>query len=49
MQSLSQHTSYLFSMLLNDYIVDIEKPPFVVDALSELFSHPSKIRDMHKY
>ena len=39
------YTSWLFSMLLNDDIVDVEKPDgiflptFVVNQFSELFSH----------
>ena len=43
MQSLPLYTSYLFSMFLNDDIVDIEKldgvcsPTYVVDELSGLF------------
>ena len=47
MQSLLLYTSCLFSMLLNDDIVDIEKPDgicsltFVVDEFSALFLHPS--------
>ena len=47
MQSLALHTSWLFSMLLNDDIADIEKPDeacsptFIVDVLSGLFIHPS--------
>ena len=47
MQSLALHTLWLFSMLLNDDIVDIEKPDeacsptFIVDVLSGLFIHPS--------
>ena len=46
MQSLTLHTSCLFFMLLNDDIVDIEKPDglcsltFVVDQLPGLFLHP---------
>ena len=47
MQSLPLYTSCLFSMPLNDDIVDIEKPDgkylltFVVDDFSGLFLHPS--------
>ena len=47
MLSLPLYTSYLFSMLLNDDIADIEKPDairsltFVVDEFSGLFLHPS--------
>ena len=47
MQSLPLYTPCLFSMLLNDDIVDIEKPDliclltFAVDEFSELFLHPS--------
>ena len=47
MQSLPLNTSYLFSMLLNDDIVEIEKldglcsPTFVADEFSGLFLHPS--------
>ena len=47
MQSLPLYGSYLFSMLLNDDIVDFEKPDgiclptFVVDEFSRLFLHPS--------
>ena len=43
MQSLHMYTSYLFSMLLNDDIVDTRKPDgirsplFVVDEFSGLF------------
>ena len=46
-QSLPLYTSCLFSMLLNDDIVDIEKPDgicsptFDVDEFSGLFLHPS--------
>ena len=46
MQSLSLHASCLFSMLLNDDILDTEKPDgicsftFVVDEFSGLFLHP---------
>ena len=44
-QSLALYTSYLFSMLLNEDIVDIEKPDgtylptFAVDEFSELILH----------
>ena len=47
MQSLPLHTSRLFSMLLNDDIVDIEKPDdiccpiFAVNDFLGLFLHPS--------
>ena len=47
MQSLPLYTSYLFSMRLNEDIVDIEKLDgicvltFVVDEFSGLFLHPS--------
>ena len=47
MQSLPLYTSYLFSMLLNDNIVAIEKPDgtcqptFVVDEFSGLSLHTS--------
>ena len=47
MQSVPPYTSCLFSMLLNDDIVDNEKPngicslTFVVDEFSGLFLHPS--------
>ena len=43
MQSLPLYISFLFSMSLNDDIVDIEKPDeytFVVDDFSGLFLHP---------
>ena len=45
MQSLPLNTPYLFSMSLNDDIVDIEKPngtcspTFVVNDFSDFFSH----------
>ena len=45
MQSLTLYTLWLFSILFNDNIVDIEKPDgtcsisFVVDTLSRLFLH----------
>ena len=47
MQSLPLYASCLISMLLNDDMLDIEKPngicspTFVVDELSGLFLHPS--------
>ena len=47
MQSLPLYTSCLFSVLLNDDIVDIEKPKgicssaFVLDEVLGLFSHTS--------
>ena len=47
MQSLLLYTSCLFSILLSEDIVDIEKPDgicsltFVVDEFSRLFLHPS--------
>ena len=46
-QSLPLYTSFLFSVLLNDDIVDIKKPDgtcsptFVVNEFSGLFLHPS--------
>ena len=46
MNVLPLHTSYLFSLSLNDDIVDIEKPyrvcslTFVVEDYSGLFLHP---------
>ena len=46
-QSLRLHTSCLFSLLLNDDIVDTENsdgicsPTFVADEFSGLFLHPS--------
>ena len=49
----STYTSCLFSMLLNENIVNIDKPDgicsltFVVDEFSGLFLHPS-IQDLHK-
>ena len=45
-QGLPLYTPYLFSMFLNDDIVDIEKrdgiclPTFVVNEFSGLFLHP---------
>ena len=53
MQSLPLHTSYLFSMLPNDDIVDIEKPDgislltFVVDVFSVLLLYPSIFSIIH--
>ena len=53
MQSLSLYTSCLFSMLLNEDIIDIEKPEgicsltFVVDEFSVLFLHPSILSIIH--
>ena len=56
-QSLPLYTSCLFSMLLNDNIVDIEKLDgicsltFVVDEFSGLFLHQSFLfytQDLHK-
>ena len=47
MESLLLYTLYLFSMLLNDNVVDIEKPDgicsvtFVEDEFAWLFLHPS--------
>ena len=47
MQSLPLYAWQLFFILLNDNIVDIEKPDgicsptFVVDEISGLFLHPS--------
>ena len=46
MQSLSLYTSCLYSILLNDDVVDIDKPDgicsltFVTDEFSGLFLHP---------
>ena len=57
MQSLLLFTSCFFSILLNDDIVEIEKPDgislpaFAVDEFSGLFSHQSiflNIQDLHK-
>ena len=52
MQSLPQHTSCLFSMPLNEDIVNIEKPTFVADDFSRLFyihrSFRLKIQYLHK-
>ena len=45
--SLQSYTSFYFSMLLNDDIIDLEKPDrtysptIVVDELSEFFLNPS--------
>ena len=53
MQSLPLCTSCLFSTLLNDDIVDIEKPvgicsrTFVEDEFSGLFLHPSVFSITH--
>ena len=53
MQSLPQHTSCLFSILLNEDIVDIEKPygicllKFVVGEFSGLFLYPSIFSTIH--
>ena len=53
MQSLPLHASCLFSMLLNDDIVDIAKPDgifsptFVVDEFSGLYLHPSIFHIKH--
>ena len=53
MQSSPLYTSCLFSMLLNDNIVEIEKldgkcsPSFVVDEFSGLFLHPSNLPFKH--
>ena len=47
MQSLRLYTLFYFSMLLNEDIIDLEKPgricspTIVVDELSELLLHPS--------
>ena len=52
-QSLPLYTPCLFSMLLNEDIVDIEKPDgicsltFVVDEFSGLFLHPSIFSIIH--
>ena len=52
-QSLPLFTSCLFYMLLNEDIVDIEKPnricsfTFVVDEFSALFLHPSVLSIIH--
>ena len=53
MQSIPLYTSCLFSMLLNEDIVDIEKPDgicsltFVVDEFSGLFLHQSIFSIIH--
>ena len=53
MLSLPLHTLSLFSMLLNDDIVDITKPDgifsltFVVDEFSGLYLHPSSFHIKH--
>ena len=53
MQSLPMYTSFLFSILLNDDNVDIEKPDgicspnFVVDEFSRLFLHPAVFSIKH--
>ena len=53
MQSLTLSTSCLFSILLQDDIVDIEKPDgiclfiFVADKFSGLFLHPSVFFIIH--
>ena len=52
-QSLPQYTSCLFYMLLNEDVVDIEKPDekcwltFVVDEFSGLFLHLSIFPIIH--
>ena len=52
-QSLPLYTSCLFSMLLNEDIVQIEKPDeicpltFVADEFSGLFLHPSIFSIIH--
>ena len=52
-QNIFSANLYLFSMLLNDDIVDIEKPDgvcllnFVVDEFSGLFLHPSIFSIIH--
>ena len=52
-QSLPQYTSCLFSMLLKEDILDIEKPgvicsrTFAVDKFSGLFLHTSIVSIMH--
>ena len=45
MKSLYLYIPCLFSMLLNDDVVDIEKPDkiFVVDEFSKLFLHQSSV------
>ena len=53
MQSLPRYTSCLFSMLLNEGIVDIEKPygicslTFVEDDFAGFFLHPSIFSIIH--
>ena len=53
MQSLTLSTSCLFSILLQDDIVDIEKPDgiclfiFAADKFSGLFLHPSVFFIIH--
>ena len=53
MQSLPLNTSCLFSILLNDDIVDIENPDviclftFFVDEISRLLLHPSRFSIKH--
>ena len=53
MKSLPLYTSCLFTMLLSDDIVDIEKPDricsftFVVNEISGLFLHPSVFSIKH--
>ena len=52
-QSLPLYTSSLFSMLLNEDVVDIEKPggtcllTFAIDEFSGLFLHPSIVSIKH--
>ena len=52
-QSLPLYTSCLFAMVLNEDIVDTEKPDgtclltFVVDEISGLFLHPSTFFIIH--
>ena len=52
-QSLPLYTSCLFSMLLNEDVVQIEKPDeicsltFVADEFSGLFLHPSFFSIIH--
>ena len=52
-QSLPVYTLHLFSMLLNEDLVGIEKPDqissltFVIDELSELFLHQSIFSIIH--
>ena len=53
MQSLPLYTSCFFCMILNDNVVDIEKPDgicsptFVVDRFSALFSYSSIFSTKH--